>query len=214
MSELYELGPSANGLYGLFDAQRNFFYQVHFDKLAVDYLSDLISHITPVSVVPLHYCANWHRNLIDNTNCTQWGISAFRPDARSSALINNDVCLVEYNCNVDSKLQVLIDNLEYLLKMLFYILPVEPTYFECCIPKKIQVMFADDAWINQAIGHELSQAEQFKNSYAQHMKEIQSIPKNFKIDQIDYRELVDLEIKKYCLQVNENFFTRKNLCLI
>jgi hypothetical protein len=75
-------------------------------------------------------------------------------------------------------------------------------------------MFADDVWVNQAVGHELAQMEQFKSSYVQHMKEIRSIPKNFKIDQIDYQELVDLEIKKYCSQVKEIFFARKNLCLI
>lgn len=214
MSELYELGSSADGLYGLFDAQHNFFYLVHFDKMAIDYLFDQINHIRPVSVVPLHYCANWHRNLIDNTNCTQWGISAFCPDTRSGALINNDVCLVEYNHPVDTKLQVLIDNLEYLLKTIFHTLPVDPTVFDCRIPKNIQVLFPNDVWICQAIGYEHAEFEQFKYRYAQHMKEIQSIPKNFNVDQIDYQELVDLQIQKYCLQVTEKFFVRNNLCLI
>jgi hypothetical protein len=208
MNHLYELGSDSNRqFYGLFDTEHNFFYRVHFNKLAMDYLFDLIKNVKSVAVLPLHQCVNWHHNIIDNTNCTQWGIDAFCSELRSKSLIGNHSCLIEKNIHIDSNLQLLIDNLEYVLKIIFYTLPAKSKQnFEYAAPKKIQVLFADDEWVTQAIQYELDYVEQYKNLYDQHITEIKLIPKNFLIEQDNYQDLVAQQIKHYCLQVNAKFF--------
>lgn len=208
MNHLYELGSNLNRqFYGLFDTEHNFFYRVHFDKLAIDYLFDLIKNVKSVAVIPLHQCVNWHHNIIDNTNCTQWGIDTFCSELRATSLIGNSCCLIEKKIHIDTNLQQLIDNLEYVLKIIFYTLPAKSKQnFEYAFPEKIQVLFANDKWVTQAIQYELADFDQYKNLYNQHVTEIKLIPKNFSIDQANYQEQVAQQIKYYCSEINEKFF--------
>jgi hypothetical protein len=107
-----------------------------------------------------------------------------------------------------------MENLEYVAQILFHKLVIAPESFKWPTAEKVQLLFADDAWIAQAICHEISYGNKYKNIHAQHIEKIQSIIKNFKIDQTDYRYLLKEKITQYCLQVNENFFRIGNACLI
>ena len=215
MTKLYELGPESNNLfYGLLDLEHNFFYRVHFKKSAIEHLCKLASDHRPVAVIPLHTCTNWYRNIVDNTNCNRWGLDTYCLELRPDSLLFNSACLIENHSNIDKNLQLLIDNLNFVLEILFYKLPTISKSFDYNFPEKISILFADDPWVKKAIGLELQYSNTVNDRHNAAIEKFFSFTEDFKIDQITYQDELTQKIKQYCLEISAYFFvSEKNLCL-
>ena len=207
MTKLYELGPKTNNLlYGLLDLEHNFFYQVHFKKFAIEHLFKLIDGHRPVAVVSLHSCTNWYRTLIDNTNCNHWGLDTFCSKLRSNSLIFNSVFLIEHHTNIDNNLQLLIDNLNFVLETLFYKLPTKSKSVDYHFPENLSMLFADDPWVKQSIEIEIHHSEIVKNQHNSNIENFFSLTKDFNINQTNYQNELTQQINQYCWEFNPYFF--------
>lgn len=203
------LGPDINDpLYGLFDLERNIFYRVDFRKSTIEHLHDLANSHRKLAVMPIDCCANWHRTLVDNSTCNHWGLSVFTPDQRPNALLYNEVCLVENYINIDDQTQTLIGNLAFVTEMLNKLQSIE-YQFEHQPLTKVEIMFADDAWVKQSIEKEFFHFKNNKNIFEKVLEKIKLCAQQLNIDQDDYCDVFAQQIQQITLGCDQNFF--KNL---
>jgi hypothetical protein len=178
---------------------------VYFEKSVIEHLYELIKDLAIVAIVPLHCCTNWHRNIIDNTNCSHWGLNAFWSESRPASLIFNDVCLIESCNDINEHAKLLINNLNFVLTTVFHNISINLKKFEYKFPEKISLLFADDPWVRTAIDTEIKYFEIYKNIYNTNLKEILAFTKNFDINQSDYCDKLDQKIKQHCWQGKQVF---------
>jgi len=212
MTNLLELGTESNqDLYGLLDTENNFLYQVHYKKSIIQHLSDLTVQTRPVAVVPLHVCGNWRRNLIDNTNCTGWAINCFWHTLQEQALQQSNIYLVEHNDPVDTNLKLLADNLNFVIEFVFHVALLDSTHFHTSIPPMVEILFADDPWLQTAIDYEKNYNTQYQLLYQQHWSTLLEFTREFDITHMDYVTGLQHKIKQYCLQVDAEFFWQEKI---
>jgi hypothetical protein len=204
-NNLNELGPDSNNkLYGLLDTQDNFFYKVYFEQAIIEHLQTLIQDRRPTVVIPLHKCSNWHRNIVDNTNCSHWGLDVFSSEYRSASLTYKNINLIQNYHVVDCTTQILFDNLSFVTNLLTFKLPVDNIRFQ--MPEKLQIMFNDDPWVQKAILKEKHYLDQYTVLYDDIVEEIKKFTQEINIDQTDYVDQLEQKIKAQLIQCDQSFF--------
>jgi hypothetical protein len=203
------MGPNlTDPLYGLFDIKRNFFYRVDYRQSMISDLYNIVKNLRTVMVVPLHQCVNWHRNLVDNSICINWGLDVFMSEQRLSSLSYNNLCLIENYTTIDSQTQTLINNLAFVTTMLDTL----HKDIEYCWPTKVEIMFADDLWVKQAIEKEFLYFKNYKSIFETIMEEIKLCAQQLQIDQVDYCDQLTQQIKQITFNCDQTFFKKSELC--
>jgi len=202
---LPELGPDSNKqLFGLLDLQDNFFYKVYFEKSILEHLQTLLQHRRSTIIIPLHECSNWNRNIIDNTVCNHWGLDVFASDLRSLALCYQNINLTQTCQQFDNNLQTLMDNLSFVTDLLTVKLPIDNIEFQ--MPVKVQIMFAKDPWLQEAILKEKQYLDQYTVLYNGIITEVKNFTQEINIDQVDYVDQLEQKIKTRLMQCDQSFF--------
>lgn len=206
---LPELGPDSNKqLFGLLDLQDNFFYKVYFERSILEHLQTLLQHRRSTIIIPLHECSNWNRNMVDNTVCNQWGLDVFVSDLRSLTLHYRNINLTQTCRQFDNNLQTLMDNLFFVTDLLTVKLPTDNIEFRT--PVKVQIMFAKDLWVQEAILKEKQYLDQYTVLYNGIITEIKKFTQEINIDQADYVVQLEQKIKLRLVQCDQSFFKWSN----
>jgi hypothetical protein len=201
---------SLDTLYGLLDVDQNFFYVVDKNQAIIDRLYLVMAVDTKIVKVDLHACSNWMPNQIDNDVCPEWGLGFFDKDYRSTSLMGNDSLLINHSKSTSEKTLIIIQNLNYVKKILFEIDANSPA-FDYQRPKNIVTMFADDAWVTACAKKELDYAIGLKSHWQDHLTKIYQLMQSHSIHSAHYPVSVNQCIKEFATQATPDIIFLHNL---
>ena len=201
---------SLDTLYGLLDVDQNFFYVVDKNQHLIDRLYLVMTSDTNIIKVDLHACSNWLVNQIDNDVCFQWGLGFFDKDYRSTSLMGNDPILVNHGMPANEKILAVIQNLNYVKKILYEIDANSPA-FDYRKPKNIVIMFANDPWVVACAKKELDYAVVLKKHWQDHTTRVYQLLQSHSIHSAHYPVVVNQCIKEFATQAMPDIIFLHNL---
>ena len=190
------LGNPEDPLYGVFDTELNFFYLVSCHLEIIEKAVTLLLHHRTVSPMLISDSANWYHTLIDNSVCSNWGIT-YDP---IKTCINNVI-------NHSEETYFLINNLQYFLEIYEKIVYIKQTLHSRCQewimlnlpPDELSQQFVNDPWVQFAITREL---DNYDYAYAKFEHELSNIISVFELDINTYKYSTCIESKLATLSID------------